>query len=387
VLLSDHLTLLVPLHGAVTLVPAWRATDKERERALHSLAARSIVGHLRQEARHGDRQRLIEAFELASPSGGVSGYRSASDDFLERTVLDAFRGGRLLAVPGWYGMSNYPATERRETLTSSAPPALSEPEAMRVPASTPKKERATWFEVEVVDEVGDPVAGAALVFDVDGELRQLATNGSGVARLDGARERSASVRISDLKALRSKFGAKWTAGRDREWIAPLPLAVEVCEGVTLHPIQLDAEQRARVMLHPPQRVRLLDHDGSALANVSCSVSVGGVDLALTTDGAGWIEFPVGVDSCPETARVGWSETRDGITRKWSVDVVLECHAGEPDAVARARLQSLGYEVDDLAHAVAEFQRDYELPDEDASGGAVPPATREKLAEIWEEAHA
>jgi hypothetical protein len=247
-------------------------------------------------------------------------------------------------------------------------------------------ESKTWFEVALVDEVGDAVAGAELVFEVDGAERHETTSGAGRARIDDAHERTATVRLADPKALRAKLDARWTVGQDREWIEPLPNTIEVWAGTKPRPIQLTAEESAHVMLHPPQRVRLLDADHKALADLSCSVSVGGEIFRLTSDDDGWIEFPVGVDTCPECATVTWTEKRDGISRHYSLDVVLECHVGADNDVARARLANLGYDIDDLAEAIVAFQLDHELPVEDAGGDEIPPGTREKIADLWEAAH-
>jgi hypothetical protein len=365
----------------VTLVRSYRATEDERARALRPHQAHGILSRLSGAARYGDRHNLIEAFELVSPGGSGIAYRNVTNEFLFEAVRKAVSQGGLLVVPGWPG---HTPPRQRETGAPSAAPI---PASVAEPLPMVKKERLTWFEVEVIDEMGELVAGATLLFDVDGEMRQLATGGNGVARIDGVRAQSATLRLANTKELRAKLDAQWTQGRDKEWIAPLPNVVEVWAGGGSRPFELRAQERFRLMLHPPQRVRLLDHDGTAIAGAVRTVSVGGAKYELTSDDAGWIEFPVGVDSCPETARVEWSETRDGVTRKWSVDVVLECHVGQPSAVARARLQSLGYEVDDLARAVAEFRRDHELPDEDAAGGEISPDTRDKIAEVWEGRHA
>jgi hypothetical protein len=322
---------------------------------------------------------LVEAHELVSPGSGGLAYRDVSTESLSRAVLTAVSSGQLMVVPGWPGHA--PPAQRTKTRL-----AIPEPAVVAAPVLGVKAERTTWFEVEVIDEVGEPIADVALLFDVGGELRQLATDGSGVARMDGIRETSGSVRLGNPKELRAKLNARWTGGRDKEWIAPLVNVVEVWEGAEPRPFDLHAKERLRLMLHPPQRVRLLEHGGTALAGTACSVSVGGIDYQLTADGAGWVEFPVGVDSCPETARVEWSETHEGITRAWSVEVVLECHVGDPSAIARARLRGLGYEADDVDRAVAEFRRDHGLPDDDAAAGEVSPATRHKIAEAWEAAH-
>jgi hypothetical protein len=253
---------------------------------------------------------------------------------------------------------------------------------------TARAETRTWFEVMVIDEVGEPVSGADLVFEVDGGERHETTSGAGRARIEDARSRSATVRLADPKALRAQLDTKWTQGREREWIEPSANIVEVwAAGGKPPPVSLSAEKPAEIMLWPPQRVRLLDHERTALAGVACTVTVAGASYKLTSDGAGWIEFPIGVESCPESATVEWSETHDGVTRTWAIDVVLECHEGAPDDVARARLQALGYEVDDMARALAEFRRDRELPEDNAGDDQISPELRDEIADAFEEAHA
>ena len=77
----------------------------------------------------------------------------------------------------------------------------------------------TYFEVDVVDECGEPIASIPLVYDVEGPQTEL-TDGSGHTRLDDVNKRFGSVGIDDLDALRDAVRERWDAIRQLDWIEP-----------------------------------------------------------------------------------------------------------------------------------------------------------------------
>lgn len=71
----------------------------------------------------------------------------------------------------------------------------------------------TWFSIRVVDDVGDPVDGLDLQFEVLGETKDLRTDGSGRARLDGMEGGSALVRVVSTSRLQQIMQPRWTTPR------------------------------------------------------------------------------------------------------------------------------------------------------------------------------
>lgn len=84
------------------------------------------------------------------------------------------------------------------------------------------EDETTWFEVRVLDELGQPLEGLALRLFVDGIDHRVSTNASGTARIDGATLSNATVTIDDLGALRSVVQPRWEQARGGEWITVEP---------------------------------------------------------------------------------------------------------------------------------------------------------------------
>jgi hypothetical protein len=238
--------------------------------------------------------------------------------------------------------------------------------------------------------VGERVAGVELLFEVAGEKQKATTGSDGRVRVDGGRSQSASARFASVRELRAKLDERWDKERTKPWQDPPYGAVvfEVCWSKELHAISLEAEVTKTVVLDPPYRIRLLDDEGQAMAGLACSVAVGGAVHEVTSDGEGWIEFPVG-NMCPETATVEWEQQRGAAKLKRSMVVALACHDHDGDrrAIAVARLRNHGYQVEDLAHAIAAFQLDHDLAYEPLDGGEISEATVAKIFELWEDRHA
>ena len=94
------------------------------------------------------------------------------------------------------------------------------------PDTTPQPivdEAATWFEVRVLDEVGDPVDGIDVAFGVGGSRRVVPTDGRGVARLEDASTGFVSASVASVTQLREKLAPRWTKPR----IAKLPTGPDV----------------------------------------------------------------------------------------------------------------------------------------------------------------
>ena len=89
------------------------------------------------------------------------------------------------------------------------------------PAPEPVPERQTWFELTVVDELGEPLPNVAVSLRVDGEDLDEQTDGEGRLRVDGASTSFATARL-DSAALADVLRERWSAARGGEWIQPDP---------------------------------------------------------------------------------------------------------------------------------------------------------------------
>lgn len=252
------------------------------------------------------------------------------------------------------------------------------------PAISPSRMRKlmdrTWYEVSLVDEIGEPLAGIELRVDVDGERYDGKTDADGKLHLPNAIRGEAKVRLADPQAVLDLLDERWTEDRPEDWIVPSDddTVLEVCRGASdwRHSFVLQPEAPRMVVMEPPYWVRLYDGHGDLMTGLDCKVAVGGQTYAATSDGQGWIEFPVG-ERCPESAAVEWQ--KDGIT--YGMEVKLQCHEGQAQDVARARLWNLGFQSEDSASAVADFQSYVEMRERD---GGLSIEVVERIARHWAE---
>ncbi len=132
--------------------------------------------------------------------------------------MDAVERGAVLLVAGWHNEVTVRGVE-------TAPP----PDAIDWWANREVNEKQeTWFEVKVVDEVGKPVGGLEVAFGLSGEDMKIATNGAGIARVEGAFASRASVSLVSLAAARKALKVRWTK--------PRPASVKEARNVLLWPV-------------------------------------------------------------------------------------------------------------------------------------------------------
>ena len=74
----------------------------------------------------------------------------------------------------------------------------------------------TWFQVQLVDEIGDPLGGIDLSFSILGRARSATTDGSGIARIDPIDASFAEVTIADVDALHDKLAPRWSKPRKQK---------------------------------------------------------------------------------------------------------------------------------------------------------------------------
>lgn len=95
-------------------------------------------------------------------------------------------------------------------------------EATIEPAPPPPERNAqvTWFEVTLLDEVGEALDGIDVVFSFAGRRETKTTDGSGKARIDDAEGGFCSLYWKDEKALRETLRSRWEQVREKDWYKP-----------------------------------------------------------------------------------------------------------------------------------------------------------------------
>jgi hypothetical protein len=238
-----------------------------------------------------------------------------------------------------------------------------------------------WFEMAVIDEVGEPVRGAELVFKAEGQIRKIVTGRDGHARVEGISTRTGTFQIASMRALRTMMGWRWTDGREKEWVKPATgsAVVEVDASSRSPVVVVQTRRPLTVVILPPFRIHLLDHDSKGLPGRECTVTVASETYERVSDAGGWIEFPVG-RSPPDEALVEYDEVDDGIRRHYRLEVSLKADTDDY-AGTLARLKNLGYVTgDELERAVALFDLDHGIDPEEVKDGQIPPSTAAKIAD-------
>ncbi|KYF70872.1 OmpA family protein [Sorangium cellulosum] len=131
---------------------------------------------------------------------------AASPRFLDvrRDVVPAVAGGLADGKLVVLGLRDRPILVPPMLDRASAPP----------PKSTPSPANAaTWFQVKLVDEVGDPIGDVELSIAFNGQKRTVTTSGAGVARVDPVDASFAEVNVKDMGALREKVKPRWEKPR------------------------------------------------------------------------------------------------------------------------------------------------------------------------------
>lgn len=252
------------------------------------------------------------------------------------------------------------------------------------PAITPSRMRTlmdrTWYEVLLLDEVGQPLPSVELCVEIDGELHNGKTDSEGKLHLGDVVRDEAKVRFAEPQAVLELLDARWAEDRPDDWIVPSAddVVLEICRASSdwRHSFTLQPETPRIVVVEPPYSVRLYDEHGDLMSGLDCKVAVGGQTYEATSDGQGWIEFPVG-QHCPESATVEWQ--KGGVT--YGMEVKLQCHEGEAEDIVRARLWNLGFQSQDDASAVADFQCEVDMQNQD---GELSAEVVEQIASRWAE---
>jgi hypothetical protein len=259
-------------------------------------------------------------------------------------------------------------------------PRAADNEPAMTPSQIARDLQRTWYEVRVVDEIGEPVSGIQVRIDVDGETHSGGTDADGLVRATGVPRGNATARFVDPGELLGVLDRRWSKDRSDDWIVPPrgSAVLEICRASSAwrQPVSLQAEETTVLVLEPPYWVRLFDEEGHQMASLACTVRVGDNAFDVTSDSQGWIEFPVG-EQCPECAKVEWEQ--GGVRR--SMEIVLNCHQGTPQDVAHARLWNLGFPSDDFEEAVRSFRGEAGFHDHE---GALSEDERQEIDRRWNE---
>ncbi len=158
-------------------------------------------------------QELAEIFATLSHAAEVptTWTRHQLERVVGSFIVDACRSGRLVAL-----RSPVHADARGKTGPGlrPRPPSQPAPPPPSRPAPT-----VTYFEARYTDEIGEPIAGAAVELEV-GNKHPRVTDGAGQCRLDDAREQFGRTRVTDLAALREVLRPRWDTIREEPWLEP-----------------------------------------------------------------------------------------------------------------------------------------------------------------------
>jgi outer membrane protein OmpA-like peptidoglycan-associated protein len=153
-------------------------------------------------------RRLVELFPRLDTRDGIERVVEA---VIER-VRDGGIAARLVETPRVEGVDNRPIVDLAALRSESA-----RADAPRKPSET---SAPTRFEVQIVDELGVPVADVPLVFHEGGGTRSLTTDGSGIARIDDGTGSFCAVSFGNVPALRAPLHERWRTIRPGDWLEP-----------------------------------------------------------------------------------------------------------------------------------------------------------------------
>jgi hypothetical protein len=151
-------------------------------------------------------------------------------------------------------------------------------------------------------------------------------------------------------------------------------------------VDLEAEVQERL------QVRLHDAESRPLPRANCVASIGEEALiALQADEEGFITLrlpPV----CPTQIRLRYGPAGSTEPFPFACELIADCESGTEAEQDRQQLHNLGYSLDwEFEAAAARFQADYQIDHQPEPmglvDGALPPATRARLAQIFEECDA
>lgn len=133
--------------------------------------------------------------------------RNLDRDGLVRLVVASVGGADTV------GPDKRVAILKRKSEGYAVGPAGSDSPEPEDPPEPADDEVLTWFEVALVDEVGQPVGGVNLEFSAGSASASKPSNGAGTARVDNSNVSSGSVRIANLTEAIDAIEPKWSSER------------------------------------------------------------------------------------------------------------------------------------------------------------------------------
>ena len=121
-----------------------------------------------------------------------------------------------------------------------------------VPPRPPPVDKLTFFEVRLVDEVGESIGGVEVEFEAGDRTETLSTNPAGVATLEGVISRSATASVVGVAALDRVLSPRW----EKERVANPPSGVNtqcvVFKGARISGRSLKAAVPNTIVITPPE---------------------------------------------------------------------------------------------------------------------------------------
>lgn len=115
----------------------------------------------------------------------------------------------------------------------------------------PRESAQTFFELRLMDEVGQAVSGIPVEFAVAGAVHEVRTNAAGVALLDNAQSSSAVATVPELEPLEKTLEPRWQKPRRGKPPKEGNTTEVVFEGAPLPPMRLKAALPNNLVLKPP----------------------------------------------------------------------------------------------------------------------------------------
>jgi outer membrane protein OmpA-like peptidoglycan-associated protein len=117
------------------------------------------------------------------------------------------------------------------------------------PGEPPTHPDDKWFELKLVDEVGDPIGGVELKFTYGGKTKVVPTGGDGVAHVDDPNATTAEVVVVDRTKLREALKPRWSKGRAPKTPSGHGVSVQPLDE-QLEPVALKAAFQSTLAITP-----------------------------------------------------------------------------------------------------------------------------------------
>lgn len=294
-----------------------------------------------------DEHLLLRFLQELEPGGlrPVARHGSSTiDEVADR--LDEGDGGRLTL---WYVLQHRPMLDGFE---------VEEEVPLLTDLAEPVEEADTWFEVELVDEAGEPISGVELRFTVTGATETATTDGSGKARIDTKGGSFGSVSFVSPDAVRKEVEPRWEVLREPKAVADRVLSrlgIRALAGA----ISIESKVTHLVVVEPPLGkifMELRDRSGQVLLRDQAYRIEGPQTLEGRTDDDGRLlheGVPAGDYQLTVTVEIRTREDAEPIVDEYSSPVVvldpgdatpqLRCLAAVP-RVRLARLRGLLFDT-------------------------------------------